>query len=242
MLRLVGYGTSLRATNLSTLILIPLHSKIRDLAAKFSQDVQTVWRPGGTLSHAFSSGHATHSGRLPLANTLSAAPIQDTHFLGHSYQASENLTKSPGGLVEQMDLDNEDDSDSESDGDEELFASINIEALNQRGKGAYTCPKGKRCDKGGVDKYGNVVVFDRNSSFAYSPSPFSAKIFRASKILTPSSNSLHCNKHRKPWVCTLDNCPNTPKKRRFARRDGLRRHKATVNHKPKGAELHIMAR
>lgn len=49
-------------------------------------------------------------------------------------------------------------------------------------------------------------------------------------------NRQHYNKHRKPWVCELENCPNLPNKRRFARRDGLERHKQTVKHVPKGAE------
>lgn len=59
------------------------------------------------------------------------------------------------------------ESDDSDDDDEEQFARIDMEALRQRGKGAYYCPKGHRCDKGGVDKDGNLVLFDRNSSFAY---------------------------------------------------------------------------
>lgn len=46
-----------------------------------------------------------------------------------------------------------------------------MEALKQRGKGSYYCPMGHRCDKGGVDKDGKLVVFDRNSSFAYVTQP-----------------------------------------------------------------------
>ena len=60
-----------------------------------------------------------------------------------------------------------DGSDDDSEDDEELFANINMSALSQRGKGTYYCPKGLRCDKGGVDKDGALVLFDRNSSFAY---------------------------------------------------------------------------
>ncbi|KAL6892986.1 hypothetical protein HDV57DRAFT_212158 [Trichoderma longibrachiatum] len=99
----------------------------------------------------------------------------------------------------------QDESDDYSD--ENQFAGINMKALKQRGKGKYYCPRGHHCDKGGVDKQGNLVLFDRNSSFAQ-----------------------HCNKHRKPWRCDVPGCPNPPKKRRFARRDGLERHKATVKH------------
>ncbi|KAG6092450.1 hypothetical protein E4U30_005403 [Claviceps sp. LM220 group G6] len=99
------------------------------------------------------------------------------------------------------------DDDDDDDEEDEQFQSIDMNALRQRGKGVYYCPKGVKCDKGGVDKDGNLVVFDRNSSFAQ-----------------------HCNKHRKPWRCDVPGCPNPPKKRRFARRDGLERHKATVKH------------
>lgn len=59
----------------------------------------------------------------------------------------------------------QDESDDYSD--ENQFAGINMKALKQRGKGKYYCPRGHHCDKGGVDKQGNLVLFDRNSSFAY---------------------------------------------------------------------------
>jgi hypothetical protein len=57
--------------------------------------------------------------------------------------------------------------DSDDYDDESLFAGINLKALKQRGKGKYFCPRGHHCDKGGVDKHGNLILFDRNSSFAY---------------------------------------------------------------------------
>lgn len=60
----------------------------------------------------------------------------------------------------------EDDSGSDvSDGDDELFAKLDMEALKSRGKGNHVCPKGNLCTKGGVDKDGSMIVFDRNSSF-----------------------------------------------------------------------------
>jgi hypothetical protein len=55
--------------------------------------------------------------------------------------------------------------DSDDEDDDEQFQQIDMNALRQRGKGAYYCPKGRQCDKGGVDKEGNLVRFDRNSSF-----------------------------------------------------------------------------
>lgn len=67
----------------------------------------------------------------------------------------------------QLQLDIGQRSDESDDSDDELFPEIDMEALRQRGKGNYTCPKSYQCKKGGVDKEGNLVVFDRNSSFAY---------------------------------------------------------------------------
>ena len=58
------------------------------------------------------------------------------------------------------------DDDSSDDSDLDLFDDIDMDALSTRGKGGHLCPKGERCDKGGVDKHGKVIVFDRNSSFA----------------------------------------------------------------------------
>lgn len=66
------------------------------------------------------------------------------------------------------------DDDSGSDGsdeeepeaeEEDAFAKIDMEALKSRGKGNHTCPKGKKCTKGGIDKDGELIVFDRNSAF-----------------------------------------------------------------------------
>ncbi|OAQ96189.1 hypothetical protein LLEC1_02266 [Akanthomyces lecanii] len=207
-------------TNLTTSAAVDVEldrlQKIRDLTAKFSQDVQAVWRPDAGGLSSSSPSQVARSGQIPLANILCPAPAQDTHFIGHGHPANDSFSSTlAGGMTEQMDLGNEDDSESDT-GDEELFSVVNMEALKQRGKGSHVCPKGLRCDKGGVDKDGNVIVFDRNSSFAQ-----------------------HCNKHRKPWVCELPHCPNTPKKRRFARRDGLERHKATVKHEPKNPDSQI---
>lgn len=57
--------------------------------------------------------------------------------------------------------------DDSGEDEEETFSKIDMDSLRQRGKGSYYCPLGKRCDKGGVDKTGTLILFDRNSSFAY---------------------------------------------------------------------------
>lgn len=128
----------------------------------------------------------------------------------------------------QMDMDPAqsplEDNDSESEDDEELFKGIDMESLKQRGKGNYTCPKGLRCEKGGVEN-GQLVLFDRNSAFL-----LVNVALHLWASLTNLSSRQHLNKHRRPWVCELPGCPNPLKKRKFARRDGLERHKATVKH------------
>ncbi|KAK2596681.1 hypothetical protein QQS21_006256 [Conoideocrella luteorostrata] len=59
----------------------------------------------------------------------------------------------------------------DSSSDDEQFQAIDMDALRQRGKGNYYCPKGDKCDKGGVDRDGKLVVFDRNSSFVCVSTP-----------------------------------------------------------------------
>ncbi|KAL7924810.1 hypothetical protein ACQKWADRAFT_258307 [Trichoderma austrokoningii] len=176
------------------------------------------------------------------------------------------MAASASAALENM-IEEVDDGDSDEYSDDGLFAGINLKALKQRGKGKYYCPRGLRCDKGGVDKNGSLILFDRNSAFAYvatslslsqhhgKPScllstPWLPRAFHslqpwemrerdalgrvpcapASMFANTTSCRQHCNKHRKPWRCDVPGCPNPPKKRRFARRDGLERHKATVKH------------
>ncbi|KAI1025906.1 hypothetical protein LB503_006925 [Fusarium chuoi] len=186
--------------------------KIRDLAAKFSEDVQEVWRrtpePGGVLSaptyHTVSSFPTIKSEPSGWSRSFSGGNTMDggARESQRAMLASRSTddAPSPGGNLSI--------SEDSGDDEDEQFSKIDMDALKQRGKGSYYCPLGHRCDKGGVDKEGRLVVFDRNSSFAQ-----------------------HCNKHRKPWRCDVPGCPNPPKKRKFARRDGLERHKLTVKHR-----------
>lgn len=85
-----------------------------------------------------------------------------------------------------------DEEDSDDYSDDGLFAGINLKALKQRGKGKYYCPRGHRCDKGGVDKNGNLILFDRNSSFAYVTS--SLTVCPLSASLIPISDPGRCGK------------------------------------------------
>lgn len=99
-----------------------------------------------------------------------------------------------------------DEEDSDEYSDDGLFAGINLKALKQRGKGKYYCPRGHRCDKGGVDKSGNLILFDRNSSFAYVEA-FSPSIV-ASLTVYPPVFLLDLN--LQPWeMWKTDRCIRT---------------------------------
>ncbi|UNI22672.1 hypothetical protein JDV02_008537 [Purpureocillium takamizusanense] len=179
--------------------------KIRDLSIEFSHQVQATWRPQTpTMSSPPRSQAASISPFLDTKMSLAGKSLSiSSEGESRAFKARKLLPDSHA--QSQTDLGQRSDESDESD--DELFLDIDMDALRQRGKGTYSCPKGTRCKKGGVDKEGNLIIFDRNSSFAQ-----------------------HCNKHRKPWRCDIAGCPNPPKKRRFARRDGLERHKATVKH------------
>lgn len=199
-------------SDLREIVRIDVHTarlrRIRDLSLKFSQEVQAAWRPESTTMNKHSVMQTSIS---PFCEGKKSTTSEATSFASDSdplHFASRKLLPNKGQMSHHPDVNGDmSGSESSSDDNDEQFQAIDMDALRQRGKGVYFCPKGLKCDKGGVDKDGNLVVFDRNSSFAQ-----------------------HCNKHRKPWRCDVPGCPNPPKKRRFARRDGLERHKTTVKH------------
>ncbi|KAF4967023.1 hypothetical protein FZEAL_10580 [Fusarium zealandicum] len=145
-------------------------NKLRDLTEKFSRDVLEVWQrrnePGSVVSaptyQTASFPIKPEPGVLKRRPSVTGNDVDfrvpsDTRMLPTSQIADGH--PSPAANASASD-------DSEEDEDEQ-FAEIDMEALKQRGKGSYNCPLGLRCDKGGVDKDGNLVLFDRNSSFAY---------------------------------------------------------------------------
>ncbi|POR34632.1 Uncharacterized protein TPAR_05172 [Tolypocladium paradoxum] len=180
--------------------------KIRDLSLEFSRKVQSAWRPQTPMMSSPPGMHTTSISPFCDAKLSSVSNKSMSVSSDGDSRALKVRKLLPDGHA-QLQLDIGHRSDESDDSDDELFPEIDMEALRQRGKGNYSCPKTYQCKKGGVDKEGNLVIFDRNSSFAQ-----------------------HCNKHRKPWRCDIPGCPNPPKKRRFARRDGLERHKTTVKH------------
>ncbi|KAH8729389.1 hypothetical protein BGZ61DRAFT_181107 [Ilyonectria robusta] len=148
--------------------------KIRDLTEKFSREVQEIWLPVPPASPdtpvpvpapqtAFSSFEMK---RTPLTRPPVVASEAETRVHG-SQKALPTSQMSPGHPSSPCDIASMSDDSEEDEDEDEQFARIDMEALKQRGKGSYYCPLGHRCDKGGVDKDGNLVLFDRNSSFAY---------------------------------------------------------------------------
>ncbi|KAK7415782.1 hypothetical protein QQZ08_012247 [Neonectria magnoliae] len=177
--------------------------KIRELAERFSREVQDMWQPAPLTLPPDASHNFYEIRRTPLLYPSEPLKVDDrvqnNRMMLPNPQMSPSSPPSPDDNMSMTD---------DSEDEDELFDRIDMDALKQRGKGSYYCPLGHRCDKGGVNREGDLVLFDRNSSFAQ-----------------------HCNKHRKPWRCDIPGCPNPPKKRKFARRDGLDRHKATVKHR-----------
>ncbi|KAH7113372.1 hypothetical protein EDB81DRAFT_825388 [Dactylonectria macrodidyma] len=200
-----AHEQSRRVNNVSD-VEVPKSRKIRDLTEKLSREVQDIWQTAPSALPPDSVTHFYDMKRTVLPHPPAAATgkvdvkVHSSQKMLTISQMSPTSPPSPGNIAPMSDNSGQDE--------DEQFARIDMEALKQRGKGSYYCPRGHRCDKGGVDKDGHLVLFGRNSSFAQ-----------------------HCNKHRKPWWCDVPGCPNPPTKRKFARRDGLDRHKATVKHR-----------
>lgn len=147
----------------------PPRSKSRDLAAQHCHDMLAIWRSdtpepedasnGAASAHVGSFDSTQQASQRSFGSGVDGADHRtSTARMVLSDQADEAVPSSPRG-----DLSTSDESDgSEDDG----FESIDMTALMQRGKGAYTCPKGLVCTKGGVDPVTNsLVIFDRNSAF-----------------------------------------------------------------------------
>lgn len=136
--------------------------KMRDLTYKWSRDVEAIWRPEtGVRSEASPS-------QPSVSPFVEIKPLSMQHAtLSLDDSRSHTRRSLPGGSHkdQRSPKDHGSGSEASDDGDEELFQSIDMAALGNRGKGSYYCPKGIACTKGGVDKFGNLIAFERNSSF-----------------------------------------------------------------------------
>ncbi|KEY71595.1 hypothetical protein S7711_06056 [Stachybotrys chartarum IBT 7711] len=135
--------------------------KIRDLASKFSRDVQEVWNPRELeLSEA------------PILNSP-FSPLFHPNVRSQTLSLKEEEESSPStrkvlpdsARAEFTTPPERSPTTDDSEDDDEQFQAIDLEALRHRGIGKYNCPKGRRCDKGGVDQNGDPIDFKRNSAF-----------------------------------------------------------------------------
>ncbi|GAO14996.1 hypothetical protein UVI_02027770 [Ustilaginoidea virens] len=135
---------------------------ISKLSIKFSRDVQETWQPECAMMDRDSILLQTpispfYDDRMSSSSLVESRPLASVTdpSLPLSQFAPRKLLPDKGqihidhgrGHVS-ADISGSDDS---SDGDEK-FQDIDMDALRQRGKGIYYCPKGLKCDKGGVDK------------------------------------------------------------------------------------------
>ncbi|KAG5982957.1 hypothetical protein E4U55_001057 [Claviceps digitariae] len=140
---------------------------IRNLSLRFSQEVQQIWRPELIMMRRHQVLQASIQ---PWCETKFSQMAEGACFTSDSNPPHVSSCRLLSGKRQtdyppNINVDAS-GSDCSSSDDDEQFQSIDMAALRQRGKGVYFCPKGVKCDKGGVDKDGNLVVFDRNSSFA----------------------------------------------------------------------------
>ncbi|CAM1502061.1 Fc.00g040450.m01.CDS01 [Cosmosporella sp. VM-42] len=192
-----------KVTDLSTIVHMDVqHSrlcKIRDLTEKFSREVQDVWRPDpGAMvidspcpPTAFSPFRDSKRASL----TRFSTSVSDVDTKVHNSQ--KMLPSSQPSFSQSSPTGNASGTDDSEEDEDEQFSRIDMEALKQRGKGSYYCPLAHRCDKGGVDKDGNLVLFDRNSSFAYASHldrPAYLELFRSIRdSLTPITDNIATN-------------------------------------------------
>lgn len=47
----------------------------------------------------------------------------------------------------------------------DIDMDVDMNSLKSRGKGIYKCKYGLECTKGGVDRNGRIVIFERNCMF-----------------------------------------------------------------------------
>lgn len=133
--------------------------KMRDLTTKYSQDVEAIWRPETRMNSK------TPLGQSPISPFVDMKPLSTPQASLDLDEARSHTRRTLPGGSHKSPKEHGSGSDGSDDSDDELFQSIDMAALGNRGKGVYSCPKGIKCTKGGVDKQGCVVAFERNSSF-----------------------------------------------------------------------------
>lgn len=99
---------------------------------------------------------------VPVSYGLQSPPVSDIPYV--SFEARDSSTSEPQAhypAVQTIYQDVAQDFQRTQAVDDPEFRS----SLNSRGKGAYQCPHGLSCTKGGVGPDGKLVVFKRNCDF-----------------------------------------------------------------------------
>lgn len=144
-----------------------LHRKIRDLSLKFSKEVHAIcypespWELGQDLSmdQMRTLAEMTRYQGSAVRDFCTKKPVNKRKAKVIHAEPERPRRRSASPEAE------ESSSGGDSD-DEATFKKLNDDlTLRRRGKGSYTCPKGRRCKKGGVDSTGEPIQFDRNSAF-----------------------------------------------------------------------------
>lgn len=140
------------------------YRKIMDLTAQYSKEVQNIWRQKSRTedrpakrAYSSTSGVDAKPAAMPVSRIVNEDDKGAVRRMLPGAPQTDHVSPPDDGS-------GSDDSDDE---DDERFSQEKMDALKTRGKGNHQCPKGHLCTKGGVDKDGNLVQFDRNSAFAY---------------------------------------------------------------------------
>uniref|UniRef100_A0A0B7JSS4 Uncharacterized protein n=1 Tax=Bionectria ochroleuca TaxID=29856 RepID=A0A0B7JSS4_BIOOC len=142
--------------------------KIMDLTAQYSKEVQNIWRQKSrTEDRPAKRAYSSTSGVDAKSAAMPVSGIVNQDDKGAVRRMLPGAPQ-PDLVSPPDDGSGSDDSDNE---DDERFSQEKMDALKTRGKGNHQCPKGHLCTKGGVDKDGNLVQFDRNSAFAHTDAP-----------------------------------------------------------------------
>lgn len=139
-----------------------MHRKIASSLQSASKSIEQLWTDSPTPpvflptpNPTFSAGHSkrrkSESASSDLANEPVGSDLNDPGVTGDPISSSVGPMASPGGSRVQNKI-------------EDLLTSLAV-----RGKGSYVCPYEANCDKGGIRPSGEIVTFERNSTFRQVP-------------------------------------------------------------------------
>lgn len=183
------------STDFSELSPIPLlmarHKRLRELAEQIKTSVSEVTSSWEALPLLKSSSpeslviRRAYERQLATRPRATHSPDTDTQVpVNHDLQLEISMSTSFDAALDLNDMDGigelgvpdlalqsyhetDDGTSPNSEGTDAMETKIAtlIASLSERGKGQYQCPYAYDCTKGGVDKDGRIVIFERNSTF-----------------------------------------------------------------------------